>query len=171
MRLGSLWSANMIDSWLEAHAPGYSELSEEERTAIKEFALVWSLFEAFALDDKGSANTISTKVKGLAARGILETTAFTPQMAYFFGRYFDGTSFTHHFSHLNLRANDKPKLVENVVSGAAADDESKMIALLIIIYRLRNNLLHGPKWSYGIKGQLGNFQNATAALMTYLERY
>lgn len=59
-------------------------------------------------------------------------------MAYFFGRYFDGASFTHHFAHLNLRANDKPKLVENVLSGAAADDESKMIALLIIIYRLRN---------------------------------
>ncbi len=58
-----------------------------------------------------------------------------------------------------------------MLRGHVADDASRLSVLLIIIYRLRNNLLHGPKWSYGIKGQLDNFRNANAALSAFMERY
>ena len=41
--------------------------------------------------------------------------------------------------------------------------------ILIIVYRIRNNLFHGEKWSYGLQGQLNNFKHANEALMKAIE--
>jgi hypothetical protein len=48
---------NPID-WLCAKAPGFKELSDEERTAIMHFALLWSFFEGEALHTNASASRI-----------------------------------------------------------------------------------------------------------------
>jgi hypothetical protein len=161
----------MVDGWLEAHAPGYDALTADERKAIKDFALLWSLFEAYALDEKGSANKIISTVATIEASGRLNIAPFAAQIAYFFHRYHDGVDFTEHYGHLNIRKNDNPTLIKQVLRMQVTDDRNVLSVLLIIIYRLRNNLFHGPKWGYGIAGQLDNFRNANAALMTYLERY
>jgi hypothetical protein len=50
--------------------------------------------------------------------------------------------------------------VERVIRGQSSGDAEIVSAVLIIVLRLRNNLFHGVKWSYGIKGQLENFRNA-----------
>jgi hypothetical protein len=44
-----------------------------------------------------------------------------------------------------------------------------MKALLVIVYRLRNNLFHGEKWEGGISGQKDNFDNANRVLIAALE--
>ena len=44
-------------------------------------------------------------------------------------------------------------------------------ALLLIVHRLRNNLFHGPKWSYGIADQRANFDNANLVLMATIDMY
>ena len=46
-----------------------------------------------------------------------------------------------------------------------------ILALLIIVYRLRNNLFHGEKWNYYFKDQLGNFTHASAILMRTVELF
>jgi hypothetical protein len=33
-------------------------------------------------------------------------------------------------------------------------------AVLIVVHHLRNNLFHGLKWAYGLRGQQANFQQA-----------
>jgi hypothetical protein len=38
-----------------------------------------------------------------------------------------------------------------------------------LMLRLRNNLFHGVKWSYEMKGQLDNFQNANDVLMAVID--
>jgi len=38
-------------------------------------------------------------------------------------------------------------------------------ALLIVVYRLRNNLFHGEKWAYEMKDQRSNFEQANEVLM------
>lgn len=161
----------MLDAWLQAHAPGYDTLQEEERQAVKDFALLWSLYEGYALDEEGSAKKILATVQQIQVNGRLDIAPFAPQMDYFFQRYHNGTDFTVHYPHLHLRGNDKPEMVEKVLRKEAPDDVSKLSVLLIIIYRLRNNLLHGKKWAYGIAGQLDNFRNANAALKIYLEHH
>jgi len=70
---------------------------------------------------------------------------------------------------LKLRQNDKPELVEAVLSGRENEPARSITVLLIIVYRLRNNLFHGHKWAYDLRGQLQNFTHANATLMKALE--
>jgi len=57
----------------------------------------------------------------------------------------------------------------NLRQGDKTDTTSSIAALLIIIYRLRNNLFHGLKWAYNIQGQRSNFAHANYVLMTVLD--
>jgi len=51
---------------------------------------------------------------------------------------------------LHFKSADHKELVENVLQGNTKDEADILSAILIIIYRLRNNFFHGKKWSYGI---------------------
>jgi hypothetical protein len=42
-------------------------------------------------------------------------------------------------------------------------------ALALIIHRIRNNLLHGEKWSYGLGDQEHNFRHASHVLMVWMD--
>ena len=46
-----------------------------------------------------------------------------------------------------------------------------MAAILIIVFRYRNNLFHGAKWRYNLKDQLGNFTVANNVLTKVLDRH
>lgn len=167
-RLNILYTMNTID-WLCNKAPGFSDLSPEERDAIMHFSLLWSLFEAEALHTHASANRILALTHEWATTSHLTIEPFSGSLDYFRGRYFENGEQTHHFNGLNLRRNDSPELVSAVLKNQNNDTADSVAALLIVVYRLRNNLFHGVKWSYGISGQLDNFTNASSALMSALE--
>ena len=56
-----------------------------------------------------------------------------------------------------------------MLKGETADIAEIAAGLLIIVFRFRNNLLHGVKWAYQIQGQLENFCHANAVLMRAIE--
>jgi hypothetical protein len=147
-------------AWLEMMAPGFELLSAQEREAIKDFSLFWTLYEGTFLNASSSADAIIRDVHSLKAHGRLTLDPFRPAIKYFTERYFDGTNPTDVFQGLHLRSNDHRPLVEHVVRGKSSDEAEILSAILIIVLRLRNNLFHGVKWSYGIKDQLENFRNA-----------
>ena len=159
---------NTID-WLCKNAAGFTELPDPDRQAIMEFSLIWSFFEAKALNTRASAAAIQALVQKWVTSGRLTIEPFSPSLAYFRDRYFQNAKLTEHFEGLALRDNDKAPLVTAVLSGENNDPASCVTALLIVVYRLRNNLFHGAKWAYGIKGQLNNFSNASLALIAALE--
>ena len=163
-----LSTMNPID-WLCKNAHGFSNLSEEERAAIMHFALLWSLFEAEALDTNASASNILALVNKWADQDLLNIAAFTQSLAYFKDRYFKNGLLTDDFSGLDLRKNDKPTLVSAVLKGENTNPTDCVAVLFIIVFRLRNNLFHGKKWAYEIRGQLDNFAHANDALMAALE--
>ena len=159
---------NPID-WLCAKAPGFNELPEEDRLAIMHFSLLWSFFEAEALKTNASAAAILAVVHEWANQGRLNVAAFAESLDYFKARYFHNGAASQHFQGLSLRRNDKPSMVEAVLREENTNPADSVSALLIIVYRLRNNLFHGVKWAYGIHDQLGNFTHANTALMSALE--
>ena len=61
--------------------------------------------------------------------------------------------------------------MKKVLACEATEREEIAGAVLIIVYRFRNNLFHGVKWSYELQGQLENFTHANAALMQAIELY
>ena len=155
--------------WLCVHAPGFRELSNEEREAISHFSLLWSFFEAESLGTNASAKAIISLTQDWASNGRLKLKPFEKSLAHFRARYFANGIPTEHLDSLALRSNDSPDLVHSMLKGEALSASDTVAALLIVVYRLRNNLFHGAKWAYGIRGQLGNFNHANAALMAALE--
>jgi len=135
------------------------------------FALLWTVYEGIVLNASGNAAAIKRAVDLLKSEGRLSLDRVLPMIRYFRDRYFDCIDLTHEFHSLHMRRNDDSNLVERVLRGKSNDDSEVLSAALIIIYRLRNNLFHGVKWSYGIRGQLGNFQNANAVLMAVIEMH
>jgi hypothetical protein len=89
--------------------------------------------------------------------------------SYFTARYFSNGTFTRRFEELNLRPKDNPALVEAVLKGEKANVSDIVTAVLIVVFRLRNNLFHGVKFAYQMRGQLDNFTHANAVLMRALE--
>ena len=154
--------------WLEQNAPGFDTLSEPERNAIAHFALLWSFFEARALSTRCSSAAILALTHEWSAQGRLVTEPFNDSIRYFQQRYFLNGVATQHLESLHLRQNDCRDLVYAVLKSENTNQADCVAALLIVIYRLRNNLFHGAKWEYGIRGQLENFTHASATLMNAL---
>ena len=155
--------------WLQENAPGFPALSEAEIEAITVFSFLWSLFEAKAMNENGNANTILTSATRWSRDGQLTPETFDQELAYFRARYVTDGQTNDHFDHLHLRANDAPDLVLKVLSGEDGAPEEIAAAVLIIVYRFRNNLFHGAKWAYELRGQLDNFTHSNNALMRAIE--
>lgn len=151
--------------------PGFAELESEELAAIQEFTLFWTLFESHLLEEGASAGKIKRKSREWAERGALPDCWFQPQLDYFVARYVDNGMLNTRFENLHLRNSDDPDLVANVLLGKNSDLKDQLAACLIIVLRFRNNLFHGKKWAYGIKGQKDNFFHSVRLLAASLDRF
>lgn len=162
--LGRIFSVAEM-ALLEKVAPGHCQLKLDEQIAILRFLLLWSLFEKEVLNLRGNAQTIVKAAKQWAENELLTEEIFESQIYYFRNRYYHHGEYTEHFKNLNLRPRDCPQLVKKVLRNLDTNPDEVSAAVLIIVYRIRNNLFHGEKWSYGLHGQLDNFNHANAALM------
>lgn len=157
--------------WLKAKSHGFHGLSDEERSAITDFALLWSLFESRILGTQGNATSIAQAVERWHQTGALDPTLFDHELTYFSARYYAHGEPTYHFSQLHFKPRDPKPMVRAVLSGTDNDPRHTAVAALLIVYRYRNNLFHGVKWQYELADQLGNFNAANAILMKALDRY
>ena len=155
--------------WLRRNEPGFAELSGDERDAIGEFVFLWSLFEARVLDRNASARAIVDAATRWSERGVLAQETFQTEQTYFRNRYCPGGQFSYHFDHLNFRRPDNEELVRKFLKQDCLHAWEDAAGLLIVVYRLRNNLFHGLKWAYAIRGQHENVGNASTALVRALE--
>jgi hypothetical protein len=155
--------------WLLAKVPNFNALSPAERKAIRDFSVLWSLFEGTGLATNASAASLEAFATSHQAAGTLDLGPFQRAISYFRQRYYNGHSFTPAFAHLHLRQNDKRALVERFLRAQTVNDAETFTGLLIIVYRLRNNLFHGTKWAYGAQGQLNNLRHANNVLMAAMD--
>jgi hypothetical protein len=152
--------------WLLQEIPGWRDLDNRERKAIRDFPVLWSFFELHATGQNGYPNAnpprICNAVKQLHA---VDNHPVIDSARYHFGeRYFGGPNAIHAWLALGVG----PDYVETVQFGlrdAAANNRHKLLAVLLVTNRLRNNYLHGEKASYGFRGQYQNFRHANSVLM------
>jgi len=157
--------------WLASRLPGFAVLPARDREAIVSFAFLWSFFEARLMENGANAKRIAGLVDQWNAAGELDADLYDAELAYFKDRYFRHGEFTPRFGKLNLRRADMPDLVASVIRGVNDDVRDGVLTLLLIVWRLRNNLFHGEKWAYWLEGQRDNFDHANAALIRILERH
>jgi hypothetical protein len=162
---------NMSVQWLAARAPGFQALPEEDCAAIFSFTFLWSLFEAQVMDNFARVGLICAKADEWRDAGTLDADQYSIELAYFRNRYFSNGTFTHHFMYLRLRPADQLDLVQSVLDGSNNNPRDQLVTVLMIVWRFRNNLFHGEKWSYQLQGQLENFTHANSVLMRLIERH
>jgi len=155
---------------IENIAPGVANLSKSEHDVLCRFTLLWTLFEAQALDNEGSVRKITSVVNEIEPQVIKESW-FNEQLHYFMNRYIENGKTNYRFEHLHLRKNDNPELIELVLLGKTEDIVDQLIVCLTIVFRFRNNFFHGIKWAYGLQEQFENFEQATRLLKTCLEKF
>lgn len=161
----------MSAEWLMQKVQGFAALPPQDRDAIVSFSFLWSLFEAQLMGNNANAKKIADAVEQWDAADMLGADLYDGDLAYFRDRYFQNGDFTYRFAHLNLRKSDMPDLVTSVISGANDDARDRVLTVLLVVWRFRNNLFHGEKWAYWLEGQLDNFNHANAVLMRALERH
>ena len=155
---------------IENIAPGVAHLSKSEHDVLYRFTLLWTLFEAQALDNEGSVRKITSVVNEIEPQVIKESW-FNEQLHYFMNRYIENGKTNYRFEHLHLRKNDNRELVELVLLGKTEDIVDQLIVCLTLVFRFRNNFFHGIKWAYGLQEQFENFEQAVRLLKTCLEKF
>lgn len=141
---------------------------------VKNFTLLWNLFERFFCNKEGSLYRIQQNLINLQNRGyIFPAKTFDIQYSYFRQRYISSTKTNVTFEGLNFRdtANeqDYKMLLKNLLEGNTTEDYHKISALLIITSRFRNNLFHGSKNVATISEQDVSFEHLNNVLMSLLD--
>tara|TARA_E500000305_G_scaffold87087_1_gene73497 strand:+ start:391 stop:894 length:504 start_codon:yes stop_codon:yes gene_type:complete len=157
--------------WLKKKSTEFRCLCADDLSAITDFFFLWSLFEFKILKTNANVAFICAEVSAWEASKQIDATMFKDELAYFCHRYYAEGSFTGSFNNLNFGKSDRECLVRDVISKNNEDPKDCLSAALIIVYRYRNNLFHGGKWEYNLKGQLDNFRNANSILMKVMDEW
>ena len=155
--------------WLAGQQDGFGNLPKADQKEMMAFSLLWAYFEARLLDANASPKTIVRLVTGIADAKKLRPELLAEPIAHWRARYVHAGKFSHHYHFLNLRPNDNIKTVNAVLLSQDESPKALLICALTIVYRYRNNLFHGLKWAYGLKGQKGNFVVASRVLIATTE--
>lgn len=155
--------------WLDSHTQGFSQLSLEEKNAIMHFSLLWSLFEAQVLGTQASVSAIQRKCENWNSHGHLHLNDFEPYLSYFKNRYVENGELNYRFQYLQLEKSGNPEVVANVLKGSENSIKDIVTALLIIVFRFRNNFFHGVKWAYEFRDQQDNFIISNQVLAKAIE--
>jgi len=144
-----------------------TNFTEEDLLNVKNFALIWNVFESTTCANNFTINRIEQRIE---ERNI-DIDIFAETIAYFKDRYVTNGTFNERFAHLNFRANDRQPLVEDVLLEFNTTPNDVILAIIIIVYRFRNNLFHGNKNIQEIDGQNENFLNANAFLSRLIDNF
>lgn len=155
-------------NWLGRKFPGYATIDEFERQVICDFFFLWSFFEGKFLNKSASIPEIENWTHQLEAARRLNRAPFERAIEHFRRRYFFAGQLNELFDNLKVNAKHR-KYVTDVLSSAKDTDYHVTTGLLIIVYRLRNNLFHGAKWEYDIKYQMENLQQSNAVLIAAMD--
>lgn len=126
----------------------YSELKDSKIKSILYFGVIWSVFEKEVCNN--FAKIENSRNLALKLSSILDPkskTAISKIWNYFVKRYINTNGNTKQvFTNFKFNQNDDKSFVEYALKKQKnASYEEKIEATLRIVFRLRNNLLHGEK--------------------------
>lgn len=142
-------------------------LNEAALSEIKDFSLIWNVFEGQVCNNNFSIAEVEQRI----AERDFTAESFAPHLQYFQNRYTKDGETNERFEFLHFRPNDRREFVRQVLLGERTGIRDILLAIVIIVYRFRNNLFHGLKDIQVIDQQHANFETANSFLMTFLDQY
>ena len=125
---------------------------------IKNFLFFWSLFERELCSKNANVNRICNEIDNLVKARTLNPKEFNRIYNYFQKRYTTKGKINELFNQLRFGKSDRKVFVKTVLENDAPLINDVLKALLIIAYRLRNNLFHGTKRVELLSTQIDNFK-------------
>lgn len=154
----------MLD-WINARMG--TELTEEGLTNVKNFSLLWNVFEKKVCDTRCSIPILEKKLNLVD----FDLNEFEEHLEYFKNRYISEGQINQRFDHLRVNNLKYKGLVINVLLGDETEDSDIILALMVIVYRYRNNLFQGNKDILHLNTQEVNFHHANQILKKILNEY
>lgn len=157
--------------WIAENTYGGIRLTPKTQEAVSSFTTMWNFFESTLCDNRASVAAFERALRSYRPRDLSQATAqaLADCLAFWQFRYRTPEGFGERFEGLYFRPADRRAHVEAVFAADIAAPEDQMLALMIIIYRLRNNLFHGLKSLEMLNDQVQNLANATRCLAAILE--
>jgi hypothetical protein len=153
--------------WIKANLSGRQRLSPQTLVVISDFTLMWNIFENLVCDNHAGVHQFD-RVAGEIARDRTLPPLIEEAVAFWAGRYLVGSEFNASFYDLGFRNGDRCEHVKAALRGEK-DVQGQCLAVMIIVYRLRNNLFHGRKEISTLNGQVSNLIMACRSLGAILQ--
>lgn len=159
--------------WIKNFFENGVELNNEGIDRVRNFSLLWNLFETYACSKRADINSISDAVDRINQREPITTDLIVDHLEYFKERYFneDGTPKII-FEGLKFRLGQLDQVAKQKVFQTFTENidnpAENLKSLLFILYRFRNNLFHGEKEVVRLNEQIDNFTVANDLLARIL---
>jgi hypothetical protein len=172
-----------MDTLMQNQPPQFFDAHAWARTSLREaptlqpttlnlvagFTFLWNLFEGVACHGSASVPKLGQIAEHVAKSPLLAHNDVAHCLSFYRFRYLNGDQMQERFYGLNFRQNDSQELVEAVLKGTESNLSAKLHALLIIAYRIRNNMFHGLKSVHIWDDQAQNISEAARILSIVLE--
>lgn len=170
MNASSTKSATIFDAelWVRENLREALSLKPETLQLVAGFALLWNLFEGRVCENQACVKTFKRITQNLASSPKLEKLV-DKSVSFYRCRYVTGQETNSRFNGLKFRRNDQRARVESVLKGEVDKFGEKVFALLIIVYRIRNNIFHGLKSASIWDDQAKNISEASRVLSLIIE--
>ena len=142
---------------------GTDRIEATDIDEIRDFALLWNLFESIFCNRNANLPKIFQVVDNCVNHLVEEK--YDTIFQYFYNRYKNDSD---KLEALRLKG-DAKSIVEHVLNDTYVDKNNKLKFIMSIIYRYRNNLFHGEKNMRYIQLQKENFKQTNAFLMYFIE--
>lgn len=152
--------------WITENMLGGTELRPEATSAVANFTMMWNLFEGVVCGNHANVREFERLAARLAEAPLdaVDLGALENSLAFWSFRYRNPDGFSSRFDGLNFRPNDRREVVEEVLLGQRSGLNDKLLSLMVIVYRLRNNLFHGLKTIDMLNDQIQNLNTASQCL-------
>lgn len=144
-----------------------TDFTEADLTNIKEFALMWNIFEKIVCDTRCTLNTIKRRTAEID----FDLSGFEEHLTYFKTRYVEAEQTNERFNYLRINNTAYSELVRSVLLNEEGSEPNQILAMLVIVYRYRNNLFHGNKNIRYLDTQEINFYHANQILCKVLDHF
>lgn len=153
--------------WIAANIRDGEKISKESYQCIADFCVMWALFEGTELHGIEVAVDELQKV-AQRTKANIQDKGIEVALCFWKQRYVCDGEINEKFDNLNLIHQPHKVLVSQVLLETEIDREKIIHALLIITYRIRNNLFHGNKDITQIRHQNANLDTASNFLKNIL---
>lgn len=155
--------------WISENIEGVNNLSPEIHMAISDFSLMWSLFEA---SERDSSDNFTNRIPHIASRisHNIDIETLDNLLNFWKERYITQGRTNSRFQFLINHIESNSYEISEVLLGNNNSHQEKLICIIRLIYRLRNNLFHGNKNIMLLGEQVENINHAIISLQFLLKR-